>query len=84
MAEFVDHLPEARTLSRAAINRAFADELRGNPGRWAKYPHAVAHPSSAKYRISSGKASAFGPGFQVQVRDGALFIRYIGDTKDKP
>lgn len=80
MTAFVDALPEhstpPRTRARHTENRAFADDLRANPGRYAKYPHPVSHLNGLRHRINHGKDAAFGTGFTAQVRDGVVYVAY--------
>ena len=72
--------------------RVFADELRGNPGRWAVYPtclgvtkfHLGNGESSMAVRalasrINRGKQSAFGEGFEAVCRHGVVYVRFMGD-----
>ncbi|MBM4469855.1 hypothetical protein GS982_21260 [Rhodococcus hoagii] len=82
MTTFVDALPAhaapPQTRARHAENRAFADELRANPGRYAEYPHDVVHLHGLRHRINHGKDAAFGRGFDAQIRNGVVYVAYTG------
>lgn len=79
MVVFVDEVPAPVTRARERANREFADELRANPGRWAIYPWPTRYPHSTKHRIRHGRAAAFGPGFEAEVRDGVVLVRFNPD-----
>lgn len=61
----------------------FADELRKNPNRWARYP-TDGRGKSIATRIRQGRSSVFTPkgSFEAVTRevDGKLviFVRYVG------
>ncbi|WP_037162674.1 hypothetical protein [Rhodococcoides fascians] len=76
--EFVDHLPEPETLARHAENKEFADELRQRPNTYARYPRNLKSPSGFRSRINRGDTAAFGHGFKAEVRQGDVYIAYIG------
>jgi hypothetical protein len=77
--EFVD-LPEdpSSSIGKGRILRDFADELRKNPGKWAKYPFSVKAQSAMVYRLRNGESQAFPRGeFEARVHNGDLFVRAV-------
>ncbi|MFD7843979.1 hypothetical protein ACFV4K_13735 [Nocardia sp. NPDC059764] len=76
MSAFDIQLPAPQTRARERANRQFAAELRRRPGRWAVYPWPTRHPHSTKHRLRNGMSAAFGPGFEAEVREGVVYIRY--------
>jgi hypothetical protein len=59
----------------------FARQLKSRPGDWAIYPShgsGVAIRALAS-RISHGRQSAFGDGFEAVSRNGVLYARFVGD-----
>lgn len=69
--EWVDELPEKRWGSVAK----FVEELKSDPGRWAKYwPLA----RSSVGRVGRSNAKRY-PGTEWAVRDWELYGRWIGD-----
>lgn len=60
--------------------RAFAEELKARPGQWAIYPStrsSVAVRALAS-RISNGRLTAFGKGFEAVTRHGVIYVRFVG------
>jgi hypothetical protein len=76
MLVYLAELPAPHTRARERANREFAAELRTRPGVWAVYPWPTRYPHSTKHRIRSGMAAAFGPGFDSEVREGVVHVRY--------
>ncbi|MEV6070287.1 hypothetical protein AB0L82_27395 [Nocardia sp. NPDC052001] len=84
MVVFVDEVPPPVTRARERANREFAEELRANPGRWARYPWPTRYPHSTKHRIRHGRAAAFGSGFEAEVRGGVVLVRFNpGPARDR-
>ncbi|MCG7592437.1 hypothetical protein [Mycobacterium sp. PSTR-4-N] len=84
--EFVDELP-GRSPTPSADIAAFADALRAQPGRWARYPWsddiAERTRKSRAYDINRGQATApaaLRRGFQAAYRNGTLWVRCIATT----
>lgn len=85
---FLKELPAAARLRTTATShevQEFADALRANPGRWAAYPWSgELTPKSRRSRacdINAGRVTApraMRCGFEAAVRDGVLYIRYVG------
>jgi hypothetical protein len=76
---FLEKLPEPEgKRGRYEATLTLADQLRANPGRWAAYPFDLATPHYTKWRVENGRSQGFGHGFEGAVRDGTLFVRYIG------
>lgn len=78
--EFVDELPPQRPSpwQRRREIREFADVLRANPGRWAKYPTVLAATSvsTRAHQIRKGALEAFPHGgFDATVREGVLYVQ---------
>lgn len=82
--EVVHELPSERRPGRAQNPRraeisAFA---RTHKGRWIKYPPTpedpYRHSSSVGSQARRG-AAGFGPGLEAAVRQGELYIRYVGE-----
>lgn len=83
--EFVDELPGKSPTPSAAIAE-FADVLREQPGRWAKYPWsdelADKTRKSRANDINGGHPTApvaLRTGFEGAVREGVMYVRYVGD-----
>lgn len=76
MSTFYSQLPAPQTRARERANRQLAAELRRNRGQWAVYPWPTRHPHSTKHRLRSGLTAAFGPGFESEVREGVVYVRY--------
>lgn len=83
-AEFVDELPALGKRQRGKYVW-FAEELRSNPDRWAKFPESYeTKPRQAAYTrahlIRSGKLLGFGPAgqFEAEVRNQVVYVRYVG------
>lgn len=72
--ELVDAPPPAT--SGADLFKEYADTLRENPGRWARYPTTPTRPKPTACRIRTGNATAFGPDFEAVVRDAVIWVRY--------
>ncbi|WP_196814726.1 hypothetical protein [Nocardia sp. BMG111209] len=73
---YIECLPAPKTRARERENRRFAEELQARPGTWAVYPWPTRSPHSTKHRIRAGLTAAFGPGFEAEVRDGVVHVRY--------
>lgn len=80
--------PKGGALTRRE-QREFADQLKSRPGCWAIYPafysafHLGQGGSSVAVRalasrISHGKQSAFGGGFEAVSRNGVVYVRFVG------
>lgn len=85
--EFVDNIPSRGKGGRRVdpVLIEFAEALRDNPGRWAKYPHtptSQAGASATAHLIRAGHPSAAKPfrggDFDAAVRQGVLYVRFIG------
>lgn len=83
--EFVDELPPRRGRNATdPILVEFAEALRANPGRWAKYPVqpsrvSRASVSSAITRNTGTCPKPFrGGGFQSRIVTGVVYVRYVG------
>lgn len=75
--EFVDELPEASR--HYGVIKQFAEKLKENPGRWAKYPTEVKHPYQLTWNINhDGMCSRalHGPEFQAMSRGGRVYVMY--------
>lgn len=60
--------------------REFAEKLKARREQWAIYPStgsSVAIRALAS-RISNGRMSAFGEGFEAITRDGVIYVRFVG------
>jgi hypothetical protein len=80
--EFVDELPSIakRTDWRKSRIEQFAEALRRNPGKWAKYPMkvSVATARSRAAQINHCGYSAFEHGsYEGAVRAGVLYVRAV-------
>ena len=93
--EFVDELPEGGgggSRGRTPILRRFAEALRANPRKWAKYPFEFSSPGAAfstASRINTGKngcaRSLIDPEFQAQARGCVVYVRFFdGDDRAVP
>ncbi len=86
--EFVDELPAAiRTNSDQQCERWLIDRfsavLRNRPGDWAKWPADIRASTAKSYgvQIRSGTMRSFrNGGYEAQVRNGVLYIRYVGEV----
>ena len=85
--EFFDDLPVRNGRAMEGIQSEFAQALRDQPGRWAKYPEQDGRSpgslSAAAYRISKGSHLApknFRSGFEAVVRRGVLYVRFVGGS----
>lgn len=81
---FIDTLP-GRPLTRTEDIAEFADELKRNPRQWAAYPWsddlAYGTRKSRASDINRNQPTAPLPlrtGFHAAVRDGVLYVRYMG------
>lgn len=62
--------------------REFAEQLKARRDQWAIYPSSgssVAIRALAS-RISNGRMSAFGEGFEAVTRHGVVYVRFVGDS----
>ena len=91
---FVDAPPPKLTGRRAdaTVDSDVAQQLRNHPGQWAEYPVEARWTdwgdASDKTRLSrlrhlgtriNRSAEPYGPGFTASLRQGALWISYIGE-----
>lgn len=82
--EFVDFTDPQRQ-DAAERTREFAEILRANPGRWAKWPNPMAKRSARSRasdinvrRIPGCPKALLRGGFEARCRNGELFVRYVG------
>lgn len=76
--EFVDALPEQQRRKYRGKYAEFADTLRENPGRWAKYPTQT---KTTVYQLRKSRLGSFpGDEFEFESRNGEIFLRYVGKT----
>ena len=77
--EFVEELPEQQPRKRYRGKYAdFADALRENPGRWAKYPSQA---KTTVYQLRKSRLGSFpGDEFEFETRNGEIYLRYVGKT----
>ncbi len=77
--EFVEELPEQSPRKKYRGKYAdFADSLRENPGRWAKYPSQT---KTTIYQLRKSRLGSFpGDEFEFEARNGDIFLRYVGTT----
>jgi hypothetical protein len=83
--EFIDNLP-GRTVGKRNELVEFADVLRQNPNRWAKYPRTHSNPKSAYSAASAINHDKFqalaGPEFEATARkendNVHVYVRYTG------
>lgn len=75
--EFVEELPDQEPRRRYRGKYAeFADALRDNPGRWAKYPSKT---KTTVYQLRKSRLGSFpGDQFEFELRNGDIFLRYVG------
>lgn len=82
--EFVDQPPTSMQsrMHRARL-KAFVEEVRKHPGKWAVYPYPSTNGSARAIasRISRGKLVVFGEGFEATSNHGTVYVRYIGDER---
>jgi hypothetical protein len=87
--EFIDTLP-GREVGRRNQLVEFADVLRQNPNRWAKYPRTHSNPKSAYSAASAINHDKFGalagPEFEATARKESgtvsVYVRYTGEKTD--
>lgn len=77
--EFVEELPLQQPRKKYRGKYAdFADTLRQNPGRWAKYPSQT---KTTIYQLRKSRLGSFpGDEFEFESRNGEIFLRYVGTT----
>ncbi|TDK87545.1 hypothetical protein EUA02_26835 [Mycobacterium paragordonae] len=82
--EFVDFTDPQRQ-DAAERTREFAEILRANPGRWAKWPNPMAKRSARSRasdinvrRIPGCPKALLRGGFEARCRNGELFVRHVG------
>lgn len=66
---------------------AFAEALRAEPKRWAVWPRSHASDGArqnAAHRIKRGQFGSLGEGFDACIRNGVLYVRYVGDEPASP
>jgi hypothetical protein len=88
--EFVDTPPGVARASHIPMLEEFANALRANPGRWAKYPLSLTatQASSLSCRINAGRKPGtpiiFMPdgkgSFQSIARRGRVYARFVKST----
>lgn len=76
--EFVDELPEITGKGRSSKHSHLADELRQNPGKWAKWPFPVS--ISQAYALTSqinndGRVAFPSEEFEAVTRQKTVYIR---------
>jgi hypothetical protein len=78
--EFVEELPEQEPRRKYRGKYAdFADTLRQNPGRWARYP--AGKTKTTVYQLRKSRLGSFpGDEFEFESRNGQIFLRYVGKT----
>lgn len=83
--EFVDELPSRRGPGVTdPILVEFAEALRANPGRWAKYPVELSRGSRAAVSSTITRNAGTCPkpfrggGFQSRIVTGVVYVRYVG------
>lgn len=76
---FVEELPVQQPRKRYRGKYAdFADTLRENPGRWAKYPSKT---KTTIYQLRKSRLGSFpGDEFEFESRNGDIYLRYVGTT----
>lgn len=83
--EFLDELPVTarkgggRKTDKVLVE--FADLLKSNPGKWAKYPKDLSKKSAgtAASTINNRKAASFRDGkYEAATRDGVVYVKYVG------
>lgn len=79
---FVDELPPIRR--RDTVLDDFAKALRDNPERWAEYPKEIKRQAMYAQATLINRQDAKTPmrfrgGFEAVTRDGALYVRYVGE-----
>lgn len=73
MEELPDQGPRKKYRGKYAD---FADTLRDNPGRWAKYP---ATTKTTVYQLRKSRLGSFpGDQFEFEARNGDIYLRYVG------
>lgn len=79
LPEFVEELPVQQPRKRYRGKYAdFADALRENAGRWAKYP---AQTKTTIYQLRKSRLGSFpGDEFEFETRNGDIYLRYVGST----
>jgi hypothetical protein len=77
--EFVEELPPPSPRKRYRGKYAdFADTLRENAGRWAKYPSKT---KTTIYQLRKSRLGSFpGDEFEFEARCGDIYLRYVGST----
>jgi hypothetical protein len=77
--EFVEELPPPTPRKRYRGKYAdFADTLRENAGRWAKYPSQT---KTTIYQLRKSRLGSFpGDEFEFESRGGHIYLRYVGTT----
>ncbi len=82
--EFVDFTEPSRHDIARRISE-FAEILRANPGRWAKWPNPLVARSARSRasdinvrRIPGCPKALLRGGFEARCRNGELFVRYVG------
>ena len=60
--------------------REFADALRGRPDQWAILPTNGSYEAvrALTSRISHGRQSSFGEGFEAISRNRVIYVRFVG------
>lgn len=84
--EVVDELPKSNrpSLKQNPARAAVSAQARANKGKWLKYVPNPADPYKSASNIGAQArkgAGGFGPGLDATVRQGALYICYIGEAR---
>lgn len=77
--EFVDELPDAPRGRRDTKHSRLANELRKNPGKWAKWPFPITSDNGTyalTSQINKGVRASFPPEeFEAVTRNKTVYIR---------
>ncbi|NKS52558.1 hypothetical protein GS500_04680 [Rhodococcus hoagii] len=80
--EFFDRIPGEIGSNRKGKWAWFADELRSNPGQWAKMPTTSLNPGNTAYQIRLGRLTGFDAGqFEAASVKGSVYVRFIGGAE---
>lgn len=76
--KFVESLPVSKSGRGSTDWESIRKALRGRPGVWALVHPGNGKPQSGRHTLWSMR---LGVGFQVAIRNGALYARFIEDAK---
>lgn len=86
--EFLDQLPARWRGRNDDAIAAFADALKSQPGKWAVHPlnseWSKGYKRSAASNITRGSHLAHSVlriGYQAALRDGVVYVRYVGGAQ---